>query len=274
MKRYSNLDIHGKLTLRGRFNDQLTTDGGFYSIGFGELAYKTDLGQAAAADTKFYGVSVKLTDNSQRFTGLNVISFNVNDFYIHKRNNNDDEVVVTLDNAVRHVEKSGVLVTNIAANDAPHWKEWTHHTYPPNSVPKGRFARINSYGKFSFSSTATEFYISALLDDEVLYQTGTGAIFSSATDGGMRFEMLLAQVTDELCFFQFNHYSSLSDETATVGDLGAAGTGQISNTHTFRNEGFLVSDPTVARTLRFRLKWEFPAQPVFSDKYYQTVEYL
>lgn len=274
MKRYSNLDIHGKLTLRGRFNDQLTTDGGFYSIGFGELAYKADLGQAAVADTKFYGVSVKLTDNSQQFKGLNVISFNVNDFYIHKRNNNDDEVVVTLDNAVRHVEKSGVLITNIAANDAPRWKEWTHHTYPPNSVPKGKFARINSYGKFSFSTTSTEFYISALLNEKVVYQTRDGLVIGSGIDGGIRFEMLLAQVTDQLCFFQFNNYLTTSDATATVGDMGAGGTGQVALTHTFRNEDFLASDPTVARTLRFRLKWEFPAQPVFSDKYYQTVEYL
>lgn len=274
MKRYSDLDIYGKLTLRGKFNDQLTTDGGFYSKSFGELAYKSDLGsEVAAADTKFYGISVKTTDGVQRFNNINVIAFNVDDFYAHKQDSLDDEVMVTLEGAVRHVETSGAFVENDSV-DRLRWVEYVRHVIPPNYLSRGKACRISTYGQWSPSINSMEFYVNAMLDNEVLFKSPTGLVLGSSTNGGYRMQFILTQPHANKLFFQFDTFSTNDDQTATVGDMGAAGDGNISLTHTFSSENLVTSDSTAARTLRIRTRWEDDTGVPFTNKYFQTVEYL
>jgi len=100
MKIYENADISGNLKIRGRINENVTTDGGFYSKQFGEVAYANDVPDILSSDTEFYGITVKnvsstLTPNAS-FSKINTITFRAPDFYLSQNFPNTDEVTVAL----------------------------------------------------------------------------------------------------------------------------------------------------------------------------------
>lgn len=115
MKRYGSIDIDKNLKVRGVVVDDLTTQGGFYSQQFGEVIYRSTLAAGSnititqsgntttiastasgEASGGFYGITVKHSNNSDSFKGINLVAFDVTDFYVTQNSPNTDEVVVSL----------------------------------------------------------------------------------------------------------------------------------------------------------------------------------
>jgi len=74
----------------------------FISLGdrFANLSTIVDSIVSAAANPGFYGITVKHSNDSQSFRGINVIAFNSNDFYVTQNSPNTDEVVVNFRGSV------------------------------------------------------------------------------------------------------------------------------------------------------------------------------
>ena len=94
--------------------DKLQLFGGFYTT-FGEPVYSLTAGtdititetgvgtftidstaSVSASTPGFYGITAKHTDDSVTFSGLEVLAFNVNDFYLTQNDPNTDEVIINL----------------------------------------------------------------------------------------------------------------------------------------------------------------------------------
>jgi hypothetical protein len=70
----------------------------FYSIDNGEVAYKKEIPPA------FYGITVKLSDDSAAFKDINLLSFETADFYITQNASNPDEVQINFRGSVSSID--------------------------------------------------------------------------------------------------------------------------------------------------------------------------
>lgn len=252
MKQYANLDIHGDFKLRKTFINDLSTQGGFYSKFFGEVAYKADITAPveSSGDEGFYGINIKLTNNTQRFKGINVVTFHADNFYLEPTEGDNDEVIVTLAGASQHIERNNSRVT--VTNTGP-TSSFIDYTIPANRLRPGRMIEMLIAGSHDAGTLAAQgFYLNLLWNGETVW-------IETDQDPG-------PGITTEA---PLNCYTIITQENATQARIyqeymftgGVAATTGIGDLATIADNGAIASilvnsDPTVANNFKVKVRLE------------------
>jgi len=155
LRHFSNPDIKGNLKIRGTILDRVRTQGSFYSEQFGEVAYKSDI--TSGGGSGFYGITVKHSDDSASFRGLNVIAFEVDNFYLTQNSPNTDEVIVNFRGSSGGGGGGGE--TNTASNLGS-----GEGVFSTKVGPDLRFKSLVSGDNIALSSDSNEITITANID--------------------------------------------------------------------------------------------------------------
>ena len=188
MKRYGSIDIDKNLKLRGVVVDDLTTQGSFYSEQFGEVAYKSELTGSGGSGTGFYGITVKHSNNSDSFKCINVVAFDVTDFYVTQNSPNTDEILVSLRD--RTALNGATFVHTQAASS----REWAvnHNLNTKNLIVQAFDSgdREIEYDEVDTSDpNIAYFYFIPAVTGKAIVTTGSGTTVSVSGGGGSPLEV-------------------------------------------------------------------------------------
>ena len=79
------------------------------------MSLEADVARLSDITPGFYGITVKETDDSQSFSGVNVVAFNDTDFYVTQNSSNTDESIVNFrpDDIANIGAGEGVLASKV-----------------------------------------------------------------------------------------------------------------------------------------------------------------
>ena len=254
MKIVGNLDATGNIKLRGRVLDKLVTDGGFYSRSYGEVAYKSDLGQDAGSVVQnFYGLVVKETQApAATYKGINTINFDANFFYLSQNAPNTDEVVVNLRESPRTkvLYRSGMRHLR---NEPTHILTGTgvEHVLlkfiiPANTFPE-KILRITIFGYQSQTNASDNQDLYITMNNRVIYNNNACGITAINAPISSKYVGHLAMTEPDPSYLMFH---MITNKSNTNSGSDGVGTGTW-NTGTNASDGYGGSfhikniDPTI-----------------------------
>jgi len=279
VKRYANLDIHGDLTLRGKFNDKLTTQGGFYSSFFGEIAYKTDidaLGPGGGGGSGgFYGINIKTHNTAPSLKGISVIGFS-EDFYITQNAPNTDEVIVNLKNrSVRRGHADTEFRRTRGRGGATEVITMLNAPIPSNALTVGGVCRTQSFGKFRRATPSTTINFVVKLNNTTIYEdTSNSIVVTVPTQGAVRLELHLLQAsnTSARLYGKLEFVQTPTPAGTNSPEIGI-GSFVIQPMIEPRSINYsFSSDPTVSRNLTAEINW-VNAPTAIESPFYHYMSY-